>query len=173
MSLFVNGKAAGFQLHVGAIPFTVHPVEALPNEVMEKDIQALRLHQQTTNPQLMAFEVERYGGPVAELDLGVGHALEKDGRTFIIVSSEITSSFGTLINCIQCVSQSGALPEPAQAPVSNIAGGSGNTENPRGPAPMLHSSNIISGQVLEVSGCDVKVQLIPAVAHAGFPTPAP
>ena len=43
LSLFVNGKTPGFQLHVGAVPFTVHPVEALPSERVEKDIHALRV----------------------------------------------------------------------------------------------------------------------------------
>ena len=154
MSLFVNGKARGFQVHVGAVPFSVRAVGVLPDEVVEKDIQALRVQRRTAAPELMAYEVERHCGAVAEPELGVGHALEKDGRTFIIVSSEITSTFGLLVNRIQCVSRAGALPAPA----AEHAGRSGGTESPRGRAPSLHSSNIISGQVLEVSGNDVKVR---------------
>ena len=173
LSLFVNGKTPGFQLNVGALPFAVHPVETLPSESVEKDIHALRVQQHTANPNLMAFEVAQYSGAMAELGLGVGHALEKDGRKYIIVSSEIAASFGVILNRIQCVSQAGALPEPAQAPVSNIAGGSGNTEHPQGPAPRLHSSNIISGQVLEVSGCDVKVQFDSGMGTRWIPYASP
>ena len=173
LSLFVNGKTPGFQLHVGAVPFTVHPVEALPSERVEKDIHALRVQQHTANPQLMAFEVARYGGSAAELGLGVGHAMEKDGRKYIIVSSEITASFGAVLNRVQCVSQAGALPEPAQGPTPDVAGGWGNTEHPRGPTPRLHSSNILIGQVLEVSGCDVKVQFDSGMGTRWIPYASP
>ena len=157
LSLFVNSKTSGFQVSVGVVPFSMDSSSNIPDDVIEKDISALRLHQQTTNPQLMAFEMERRGGPVANLSLGVGHCVQKNGRTFIVVKSEITAAFGTVYNNITYTGMTGALPAPAQAPTEDEAP-VGNTDVAQGRTPVLHSSNVISGKVLEVSGSYVKVQ---------------
>ena len=157
LSLFVNAKTSGFQISVGVVPFSMDSSSDIPDDVIEKDISALRLHQQTTNPQLMAFEMERRGGPVANLSLGVGHCVQKNGRTFIIVKSAITSAFGTVYNNVTYTGMTGALPVPAQAPTEDEAP-VGNTDVAQGRTPALHSSNVISGKVLDVSGSYVKVQ---------------
>ena len=157
LSLFVNSKTNGFQVSVGVVPFSMDSSSDIPDDVIEKDISALRLHQQTTNPQLMAFEMERRGGPVANLSLGVGHCVQKNGRTFIVVKSAITSAFGTVYNNVTYTGMTGALPVPAQAPTEDEAP-IGNTDVAQGRTPALHSSNVISGKVLDVSGSYVKVQ---------------
>lgn len=157
LSLFVNSKTSGFQVSVGVVPFSMDSSSDIPDDVIEKDISALRLHQQTTNPQLMAFEMERRGGPVANLSLGVGHCVQKNGRTFIVVKSAITSAFGTVYNNVTYTGMTGALPIPAQAPTEDEAP-VGNTDVAQGRTPALHSSNVISGKVLDVSGSYVKVQ---------------
>lgn len=157
LSLFVNAKTNGLQISVGVVPFSMDSSSDIPDDVIEKDISALRLHQQTTNPQLMAFETERRGGPVANLSLGVGHCVQKNGRTFIVVKSEITAAFGTVYNNVIYTGMTGALPVPAQAPTEDEAP-IGNTDVAQGRTPALHSSNVISGKVLDVSGSYVKVQ---------------
>lgn len=157
LSLFVNSKTSGIQVSVGVVPFSKDSSSDIPDDVIEKDISALRLHQQTTNPQLMAFEMERRGGPVANLSLGVGHCVQKHSRTFIIVKSEITSAFGTVYNNVTYTGMTGALPAPAQAPTEDEAP-IGNTDVAQGRTPVLHSSNVISGKVLDVSGSYVQVQ---------------
>lgn len=157
LSLFVNAKTNGLQISVGVVPFSMDRSSDIPDDVIEKDISALRLHQKAMNPQLMAFEMERRGGPVANLSLGVGHCVQKNGRTFIVVKSEITAAFGTVYNNVIYTGMTGALPVPAQAPAGDEAP-IGNTDAPRGRTPALHSSNVISGKVLDVSGSYVKVQ---------------
>lgn len=164
LSLFVNGKALGFVVSVGTVPFSVQSQGSLPEEMTEKNISALRCLQQTSNPQLMAFEIEQKGGIITDLGMGVGHCLQSSNRILNIVESRIYSAFGLMNNQIKYTMPEGALP---QQEVSNVSfGGSFQNEshsspisgNTRVSPPSMHSTNVISGKVLEVSGSSVKVQ---------------
>ncbi|MEE1255056.1 MAG: DUF6531 domain-containing protein, partial [Lachnospiraceae bacterium] len=136
---FVNSKATGCQIHIGEVPFQKKEVGTILQKKVSRDIDKVRNLQGNKCPDASVFEYEETTLTISDLTLGVGYAIEYQGRMQIVTRSRITCVQGVLQNEITIVHEEGLKPSVNQSMGS------------------MNRSSILTGTVLEVDGTNVKV----------------
>ena len=141
---FVNSKATGCQIHIGEVPFQKKEVGTILHKAVSRDIDKVRSMQGNkcpgnNSPAASVFEYEETTLTISDLTLGVGYAIEYQGRMQIVTRSRITCVQGVLQNEITIVHEEGLKPSVNQSMGS------------------MNRSSILTGTVLEVDGTNVKV----------------
>lgn len=137
--LFVNSKTTGCQIHIGNAPFQKKELGLILHNSVGRDVDKVRNMQGNDSPDASVFEFEENTLMVSDLTLGVGYAVNHQGRTKIITKSRITSVQGMLQNEITLCNEEGI-----KASVSQSAG-------------VTRRSSILTGTVLAVEGTNVQV----------------
>lgn len=137
--LFVNSRAAGCQLHVGAAPFRVKKLGAIESAAVSRNVDKVRKLRGNVNPEVSVFEFEETELVIYDLSVGVGYAVTYQGRLQIVVKSIIASGKGGVLNTITLVNEEGIVPA-----VSLSQGGT-------------NKCSILTGVVLETDLDNVKV----------------
>lgn len=137
--VFVNSKANGCQIHIGDVPFQKKELGTVLSYAAVRDVDKVRAIQGNTNQNASVFEFEETNLTISDLTIGVGYAVEYQGRTQIVTKSLITCYQGIVKNQITLANEEGILPDVGQS--------LGSTKK----------SSILTGTVLDVEGNNVMV----------------
>ncbi|MCH5345239.1 MAG: RHS repeat protein [Acetatifactor sp.] len=136
---FVNSKVDYCQIHIGDAPFQKKELGNIINYSVSRNVDKVRAIQNSTDSGASVFEYEETKLTISDLTVGVGYAVEYQGRTRIVTGSLITCYQGMVKNQITLANEEGLLPSAQQS--------MGGTKR----------SSILTGTVLEVEGNNVKV----------------
>lgn len=113
--LFVNSKASGCQIHVGAVPFGMKELGTVQDIRTLREVDKVREIQKSTSPKASVFEFEETVLTVYDLSIGVGYGVSYQGRRQTVTKSEIFSRQGMLLNRITLTNQEGIIPSASQS----------------------------------------------------------
>ena len=160
--LFVNGKAKGCQIHVGARPFSVKELGIAEPISRNRDVDKVRLLKGNDLPSASVFEFEETVLQVYDLSIGAGDALSYQGRQQTVVKREIYSLQGAVLNRITLANEEGLAPDRGSA-TGSLEEAETAGALPKAPNPLAENkkktgrNSILTGTVVEIEGTNVQV----------------
>ena len=137
--LFVNGKSSKCQIHVGVLPFGKKEVGKILSGSVCRNVDKVREIRGNTDSKASVFEFEENILIVCDLTIGVGYAVDFEGRMQIVTESRITCSDGLIQNKITLANIEGIFPSAAEEQENKM------------------KASILEGKVLEVEKANIKV----------------
>ena len=143
--LFTDVKSPNMKIAIGTVPFSVKPLQ-LAGVYEKKDIGAYLDVKLNTMGTVSAYEFLQTGGVTGELTAGSGCHVKGRPADRVVTQSEICSDRGLLYNHVLLSYVDGAVPAMEEAYAGGTGGGS------------TSYTGVLTGEVLEVSGTDIKVR---------------
>ncbi len=143
--LFTDVRSSGMKIAIGAVPFSVKPLQ-LTGVYEKKDIGAYLDVKYNTGKDASVYEFLQTGGVTGDITAGSGCHVKGRPADRVVIRSDISSDRGMLYNRVLLSYVDGAVPAMEEAYVGR-AGKSGSSY-----------TGVLTGEVLEISGTDIKVK---------------
>jgi len=154
--LFTDVKSTSMKIAIGAVPFSVKPLQ-LTGAYEKKDIGAYLGVKLNTKGDASAYEFLQTGGVTEDLTAGSGCYVKGQRADQVVTESGICSDRGLLYNHVLLTYVDGAVPAMEEAYVGRADVGTAKSAGGPGKGTASFTS-VLTGEVLEVSGTDVKVK---------------